>query len=109
MARLSLQREGRGRQILEANLLRPNEHKQSFVFDFLATFLYSFFLSVVMADAAAVGYRLRNVSPEDSLRMLFSMNQAMVDVCAASVRMERPNISDADLLKELKRIYRLRK
>lgn len=62
-----------------------------------------------MRDLVTSASRLQNVSPEETVNALFSMNNAMLKVCIASIKQENPDISEKDLLKELKRIYGLRR
>ncbi len=48
---------------------------------------------------------LRNVSPIESFEAGLKLNRFALDMAIAGIKKSKPNISDKDLLKELKKIY----
>ena len=61
------------------------------------------------AKAMIEAGRSKNLTPEQSLQAFFDMNSAVLKICIGSVKADDPKISEKRLLKEIKRIYSLRK
>lgn len=49
--------------------------------------------------------RLRNISSEETIKAMMSMNKAMVDICVASIKSENPDITEKELIKEMNKIF----
>lgn len=52
--------------------------------------------------------RVKTLTPQQSLEVFFDLNRAVLKICVESIRAENPDISEEQLLKEVKRIYSFR-
>ncbi|MBI4451605.1 hypothetical protein HY642_06540 [Candidatus Woesearchaeota archaeon] len=60
------------------------------------------------AKVCIEGTRSASITPQEGLEVLFDLNQAMMKLCIESIRARNPNVSERELLREVKRIYALR-
>lgn len=49
--------------------------------------------------------QLRNKSASETFKAMLDMNDAVLEICVSTIKSEKPNISEEELLKELKKIY----